>query len=136
MVKSWLTLMLIFFLVGSNSIDDFDVAEKCGANYCPSTLLNADRVAEPSTVKILMGIYLAFGFLAMLVIFFFLDKIELESSAENKEQGNCSLFISTLKFLKERKMQLLIPITMFSGLEQGFVFADFSKVSLCYLYFI
>jgi len=73
-----------------------------------------------------MGIYLAFGLLAILVVFIFLDKMEIEG--DNKDKGDCSLFVATLKFLKERKMQLLIPITVFSGLEQGFVFADFSKV--------
>ena len=84
-----------------------------------------------------MGIYLGSGLLAILLIFIFLDKIELEGEA--KSEGTCTLFISTLTFLRNRKMQLLIPITIFSGLEQGFVFGDFSKVrqkflSLKYLY--
>jgi len=72
-----------------------------------------------------MSIYLVFGILAIAVIFFFLDKIDIVS--ENNETGSCNLFIATFKHLKHRNMQLLIPLTLFSGLEQGFVFADFTK---------
>ena len=121
--------MFNFFLKTAtigNITDDFDVSLKCGANYCPSTDLNANQIAESSTVDLLMGIYLGSGLLAILVIFIFLDKIDLEGEAKN--EGTCTLFISTLTFLRNRKMQLLIPITIFSGLEQGFVFGDFSKV--------
>lgn len=110
---------------GGNSSIDFDVSANCGVNYCPSTKILTNQIAEKSTVNLLMGIYLGCGFLAMLTIFIFLDKMEIEG--ENSSEGTCSLFISTLTFLGNRKMQLLVPITIFSGLEQGFVYADFSK---------
>lgn len=74
-----------------------------------------------------MGIYLGFGCLAILTVFLFLDKIDI--IGENDQKGNLDLFIATMKFVwNENKMKLLIPITIFSGLEQGFVFADFTKV--------
>ena len=98
----------------------------CGAKYCPSFELNTQRTTDPDTVEILMIIYLVFGCLAILVIFLFLDKIDIEGDGKNESIS--TLFKATLKLLTHRKMKLLVPITVFSGLELGFVFADFSKV--------
>ena len=78
-------------------------------------------------VATLMSIYLGFGLLAILFVLIFLDKIKILRG--NERRGVCDLFIATLKHLKNKKMQLLIPLTIFSGLEQGFVFGDFTKVS-------
>lgn len=105
-----------------------DVSEICGASFCPMTtsIPSTNKETSYSTVMTLMSIYLVFGLIAIAVVFFFLDKIDIVS--ENKGKGCCHLFIATFKHLKNRNMQLLIPLTLFSGLEQGFVFADFTKV--------
>ena len=123
---------IISFLVtvlggGANTTED--VGEICGANFCPSTkIMDSNQKTADATVKTLMGIYLAFGCLAIAVVFLFLDKIEVIKE-QNRSRGICDLFVATLKHVKKsNKMKLLIPITMFSGLEQGFVFADFTKV--------
>ena len=73
-----------------------------------------------------MSIYLAFGLLAIAVIFIFLDKVKVVRG--NEKRGVFNLLIATFKHLKNRKMQLMVPLTMFCGLEQGFVFGDFTKV--------
>ena len=104
------------------------MSDICGANFCPGSaeFSSVSNDLDKSTVQTLMGIYLAFGVLAILVILCFLDKMEIRS--ENEGKGACSLFIATFKHLRLRKMQLLVPLTLFSGLEQGFVFGDFTKV--------
>eukprot|EP00794_Sanderia_malayensis_P014408 gene14408-15909_t len=110
---------------------------KCGANYCPSIAVavavntsNATAaisgVASKSTVFTLLSIYLAVGILAVILVVTMLEKITVLGS-EKRDNGVCSLFIATLRHLKERRMQLLIILTMFSGLEQGFVFGDYTN---------
>lgn len=113
---------------GQSNSSVLDVGRLCGANFCPSTPISAqNQQTSHETVITLMSIYLTFGCLAIVVVFFFLDKCKMESNDE-EPKGACDLFIATLKhFMKDRKMQLLIPLTMFSGLEQGFVFSDFTK---------
>jgi hypothetical protein len=40
------------------------------------------------------------------------------------------IFLSTLKMFKDTKCLLLLVIVVFVGLEQGFMFSDFTKVSI------
>ena len=75
----------------------------------------------------LMGIYVACGVLAILVLFAFLDEIPITGS-ERRKTNICKNLIATLVHMKDRKMQMLIPISIFVGIEQSFVFADFTKV--------
>ena len=126
---SILNYFLPAIILGGGANTTEDVGEICGASFCPSTkIMDSNQKTADSTVKTLMGIYLVFGCLAIAVVFLFLDKIEVIKE-QNGSKGICDLFIATLKHVKKNnKMKLLIPITMFSGLEQGFVFADFTKV--------
>ncbi|XP_012562258.1 protein unc-93 homolog A isoform X1 [Hydra vulgaris] len=102
-----------------------NIGEICGKNFCPHTSIISHQETTKSTVTTLMSIYLGFGILAIAFVLIFLDKIKVVR--EEKKRGVCDLFIATLKHLKNTKMQLLIPLTIFSGLEQGFVFGDFTK---------
>ena len=65
--------------------------------------------------------------MAAILIALLLDKITVLGS-EKKDKGFLSLFIATMRHLKDKRMRLLIPLTIFSGLEQGFVFGDFTRV--------
>ncbi|XP_065055272.1 protein unc-93 homolog A-like isoform X3 [Rhopilema esculentum] len=103
----------------------------CGANDCPGTPVNGSSAADKTDgpdkkIITLMSIYLAVGILAVILISTTLDKITILGS-EKKNHGVFSLFIATARHLKDRRMQLLIPLTMYSGLEQGFVYGDFTK---------
>ena len=83
-------------------------------------------VPEDSTVVMLVTIYLVCGVLSIAVILFLLDKLHNEEHKERPPMFR--LFFATLRHLKDMRMVLIIPLTMYSGLEQGFVFADFTKV--------
>jgi len=98
----------------------------CGAAFCPSTALpsSANNV-ERSTVNILLGILIAITCLAIVVLYFFLDP--LKEKEEVNTQSTRVVFLSTIKLLKDRRVLMLIPITVISGLEEGFMFGDFTK---------
>jgi len=105
----------------------------CGSRFCPmieasvnqSLSLTASKI-HPVTIWTLMGTYVICGVLAIIVIFSFLDEIPITDS-EKSSTSTCKDSIATFVHMKDRKMQLLIPITIFVGLENGFVFADFTK---------
>ncbi|KAM4694249.1 protein unc-93 homolog A-like [Discoglossus pictus] len=101
----------------------------CGAEFCPTHSLTAENVTGPSpsntVLYTLLGSYTGCGIIAVLFISIFLDKIKTEDSDE--KQSSCSMLFETFKQLKDKRQCLLIPLTFFSGLEQGFITGDFTR---------
>ncbi|XP_066467470.1 protein unc-93 homolog A [Tiliqua scincoides] len=105
----------------------------CGAYDC--TVANGTK--NPGTPKgpsntliyILLGIYTASGVLAVLLVVFLLDKIETnqEEGKEEKKHSFWFTFLATFRHLKDKRQCLLIPLTMYSGFEQGFLAGDYTK---------
>lgn len=51
-------------------------------------------------------------------------------SRKKDQETGFSLLIATVKHVwVDLKMKLIIPLTFYSGLEQAFIFADFTAVS-------
>lgn len=68
--------------------------------------------------------------LAVLLVTVFLDQIST-NQAESEEKTVSSFgstFLETFQHLKDKRQCLLIPLTMYSGLEQGFLAGDYNKV--------
>lgn len=122
----------------------------CGVNDCPNSNSTETRKPEQQTVKsfkklikikflliciflqvyILCGIYIALALLACCLLTFFLDsykKIGIEKIIPKK--SSISMLVNTLKHIRNKKQILVIPITLYSGFEQAFISADFTKVN-------
>ena len=100
----------------------------CGTSYCPvETTATVSNEVEPSSVTMLLIIYIGFSVAAALSVFFFLDRIQ--QNEHKKHETLVANITSTCSLLKDPRMCLLIPISIFYGLQQGFVFGDFTKVS-------
>ncbi|KAM4042770.1 LOW QUALITY PROTEIN: protein unc-93 homolog A-like [Anomaloglossus baeobatrachus] len=101
----------------------------CGAGDCPADITQTGNSTSgrPSNtvIYILLGSYTGCGVLAVLLVIIFLDQIQ----GDREEKGiNCgSTLLLALKHLRDKRQCLLIPLTMFSGLEQGFIASDFTK---------
>ncbi|XP_067651790.1 protein unc-93 homolog A-like isoform X1 [Haliotis asinina] len=106
---------------------------ECGANFCPQNVnasdnTNLDRPVEDK-VYIVCGIYTGFAVLAAITVSLFLDRINLDKD-NNKTSKKVSphLLISTFKHLiKSHYQKLLIPLTIYSGVEQAFITGDFTR---------
>jgi hypothetical protein len=85
-------------------------------------------------VYLLMGIYLVLGVLAILIIGIFLDHVDHQTSIREKDgkRQRCSpaLLVATFRHLRHPNQILIIPLTIYSGLEQGFMSSDFTKVGV------
>ncbi|XP_073416306.1 protein unc-93 homolog A-like [Dendrobates tinctorius] len=101
----------------------------CGAGDCPavSTQTGNNTSGRPSNnvIYILLGSYTGCGVLAVLLIIIFLDQIQ--GDREQKDINCGSTLLLAFKHLKDKRQCLLIPLTMFSGFEQGFIASDFTK---------
>jgi hypothetical protein len=77
----------------------------------------------------LCGIYVGCAIFAIFLILVFLDnyqKIGLENSKPKKSSKH--LLINTVKHIIKKNQILIIPLTLWSGFEQAFIGADFTKV--------
>jgi len=110
-----------------------NVSEICGRNFCPGNEANdqSNMVRPPDEqIYIVAGIYLACMVSACLIVAFGVDS--LKRYREGKREGSgkglagVQLLAITLKLLKEPNQLLILPITMFLGMEQAFVGADYT----------
>ncbi|KAJ9597854.1 hypothetical protein L9F63_011296 [Diploptera punctata] len=110
-----------------------NVSAICGKNFCPGNEVNENSNMEKppdEQIYIVAGIYLACMISACLIVAFGVDNLKRYNEGKREGSGTglsgFSLLAITLKLLKERNQILILPITMFLGVEQAFVGADYT----------
>uniref|UniRef100_A0A8C5PRS6 Protein unc-93 homolog A n=1 Tax=Leptobrachium leishanense TaxID=445787 RepID=A0A8C5PRS6_9ANUR len=119
--------------IGDNA-NDFNY-DHCGANDCP--YLNISNENTTSSIQptknllyTLLGIYTGSGVLAIILIAVFLDNLDIKKEQEKgdiREEPLWKKIMATVRHLKDKRQCLLIPLTMYSGFEQGFLAGDYTK---------
>ncbi len=109
-------------------------SHSCGIEDYPSDdiIYHHDIPVTMEIRNILLGIHVAIAFTGLLLVVFFLDKGEvtlLDGKLPMSESSH-NRFLSTLHMFCDCKLLLLAPLVFFTGLEQGFMFSDFTKVGL------
>ncbi|BFZ13336.1 hypothetical protein BsWGS_16375 [Bradybaena similaris] len=115
------------------SHEDNSTEAKCGAQFCPSDAKSGNESTNfqqaDTKVYTVCGIYLGSAVVAAIIVSVFLDKIVLdkEGSAEDRKLSP-KLLISTFRHLFSSPIQaMLIPMTVYSGVEQAFIGGDYTK---------
>ncbi|KAK3085508.1 hypothetical protein FSP39_004334 [Pinctada imbricata] len=110
-----------------------ELHDQCGANFDPlnQAAENNTNLDKPVPVKVytVCGIYTGCAVLAFLIVVFALDTIKLDKKTTKKE-GKLSfhLTVETFKhWLRSDYQKLLMVLTFYSGIEQAFIGADFTK---------
>ncbi|XP_063602315.1 protein unc-93 homolog A-like [Penaeus indicus] len=112
----------------------------CGYNFCldqrhedsPSnTTASTDRREDgPSLWKIytMASIYLGCSLLAAAVAVFFVDPLSrvVKESPDSQEKNGLALVAATFNQLRHPYQLLIIPLTIWSGVEQAFLGADYT----------
>ncbi|WAQ97261.1 UN93A-like protein [Mya arenaria] len=131
-----------------NSSVSEDVLATCGANYCPTDYRNNTNLDRPNTTKnkkntfqstgstgtcnvllkvyTVCGIYLGCGILALAIVAVLLDNISVRTDVSRAPVRH-QLSAIARHFLSSRYQQLLIPLTVYSGVEQAFMAGDFTR---------
>jgi len=143
---------IISTTVFSTNLDtEFSITEEvlatCGSNYCPAQIVkldtndsqedslamnvtnNFEKAKDLSSIYTIAGIFLVLSFLAAFIVTVFVDPLTRFVENEGEEVGKKSggeLLISTFRHMKKKEQLLIIPITFWSGIEQGFFGADFT----------
>merc|ERR1711892_1236114 len=124
---------------------------RCGSAYCPAQLaVSSNITSEPTTgvnetaghaendnfktditkIYIIAGIYLACSFSVAVIIALFVDPLTRFGEDERQEGRPTltgkELLVATFRHMKKKKQILIIPLTFWSGIEQGFFGADFT----------
>ena len=117
----------------------------CGSEYCtgdpePETSLeegvevfNENFDVDIHKIYIIMGIFLGCSIAAGVLIALFVDPLTrfgITDEKKNKEKlSGLELLVATFKQMVRKEQLLIIPITFWSGVEQGFFDAEFTAVS-------
>ena len=88
----------------------------------------------------MVGVYIAFAVLGVILMVVFVDElpynVNQQGSIEKTKDEVQSLLLATLNHMRRVNQLLLIPVTLFSGLEQGFIGAEFNEVKIKIIYII
>ena len=112
----------------SASIKDMDMLKEEEED-----LPNSNFETDITKIYIIAAIYLACSIAAALLVAFFVDPLSrFESTNERRDRGpstGVQLLVATFRQMMKKEQILVIPITFWSGIEQGFFGADFTAVS-------
>jgi len=117
-----------------------DDIQFCGSSFCPGQTISSGEKNETDTkdnfqtditkIYIIAGIYLACSLAAAVIIAIFVDPLtrfgEDERAEDAEKLSGIQLLVATFRHLKNKNQLLVIPITIWSGIEQGFFGADFT----------
>ncbi|GLG94907.1 UNC93-like protein [Gryllus bimaculatus] len=108
----------------------------CGANFCMRDNHGNDNLERPPDSEIyeISGIYLCCVLIAVAMVALFVDPLkrygEKQRRSDQQELTGIQLLSATAYQLKKKNQQLLIPITVWIGMEQAFIGADFTQYVL------
>lgn len=106
----------------------------CGANFCVIASAGKGNLERPPDSEIfeISSIYLACIVGAVIIIAVFLDPLsrygeKRKGSASAQSISGFQLLAATAHQMKKPNQQLLVPITLWIGMEQAFIGADFTQ---------
>ncbi|CAF0739698.1 unnamed protein product [Rotaria sordida] len=111
-----------------NQIEKYN---KCGVDFSEKEYKGTEVVnqIDRKTVNILCIVYICICICSILTVIIFLNQRRKSSRDEISVmlRNSVKLLISTVKHLRNVNQLLLIPLTVWSGLEQSFLGAQFTK---------
>ncbi|XP_044587874.1 UNC93-like protein [Cotesia glomerata] len=107
--------------------------KSCGANFCVIGNGADESLKRPPDSEIyeISAIYLTCVIVAVIIVALFVDPLsrygEKQRRNDSTELSGIQLLSATAYQLKKPYQQLLIPITVWIGMEQAFIGADFTQ---------
>lgn len=83
------------------------------------------------TTQLLASVFAGCCFVGVAVTVTFMTRIRLfvyASASEKRKSDSARSFTAVRDAFRNTKLQLIAPLSVFIGLEQGFIYSDFSKV--------
>ncbi|CAL4066106.1 unnamed protein product, partial [Meganyctiphanes norvegica] len=109
------------------------IEEYCGANFMPGVDIPFGEGEDANEIRdedryLMSGIYLACAILSSAIVFIFVDPLSKFCTEEtsNSNKTGLQLVVATFNLMRNPYQLLIIPLTIWSGLEQAFIGADFT----------
>ncbi|XP_046556131.1 UNC93-like protein [Haliotis rubra] len=131
--------IIVFSIFSSSSnstsnTSDSTVSEQriCGARFCPSQIAasNNTNLERPVDTKIyiLCGVFVSCALSGMFIIILFLDRMKLVRKDQGSKRVSPRVLVASVKHLISSRYQiLLVPLTVYSGIEQALIGGDFTR---------
>lgn len=89
-------------------------------------------VLSPCLLLLLIGFLVGLTLAAVIIVFAFLHKFDVYVDQDPLERGLLSNAVRSVlrRAIRDNHLRLVLPISFFIGLEQGFFSADFTKVRI------
>jgi len=130
----------------NQTIDYSKDTSSCGVNFCPPETENCSAAkkddegdlekandnfsVDKTDLYIIATVFLVCSFLSALIVAIFVDPLSrFGESAEREKKEKLSgvrLLIATSKHMIKPYQILIMPLTLWSGVEQGFFFSDYT----------
>ncbi|KAJ8020381.1 Protein unc-93-like A [Holothuria leucospilota] len=112
--------------INDTHVNDFT----CGAQDCSTETTEENATAycnppEKMLTTILLIVYLVCGITGICIVVIFLQKLERNEDQDEKE--TCGLFLATFKLMQNINIVLIIPFSLYAGLQKAFITANFTK---------
>ncbi|XP_012286401.1 UNC93-like protein [Orussus abietinus] len=109
-----------------------EAVDICGAEYCPVEMyFQNETLFAPTlpsgTAKMVISAWLGLAILGFGISCAFLDSRMKEPQSVNDRLSTTNLLKAVKSAFQDPKLQLAAPLTLFIGLEQGFIFTDFTE---------
>ncbi|XP_017758958.1 PREDICTED: UNC93-like protein [Eufriesea mexicana] len=118
---------------GNGNNTNWNKIKLCGADFCVLGNGGHETLERPPESEIyeISAIYLTCVIVAVIIVALFVDPLsrygEKQRRADSQELSGIQLLSATAYQLKKPYQQLLIPITIWIGMEQAFIGADFTQ---------
>lgn len=123
--------LLSSVILSMNSTRDSVVNEtelwKCGRNGTGTEGVNYEDPGDGKT-DLLLSVYLLFGFLGGVVAMIFLDNMRTNFPRLPDGKYLANHLFEVFRLMRTPYIGLLIPLMIYSGFEQAFIYGDFTKV--------
>lgn len=124
--------------LNQTKIDDFPLKEKirkCGADFCNSAVDDIIPRPPDSEIFLITSIYLVCITMSVILVAVFLDPLTrygekryvAGNTSSSDQPSSKRLVLATYNQMKRLNQQLLIIITIFVGMQQAFMAADFTQ---------
>ncbi|KAK8737945.1 hypothetical protein OTU49_004314 [Cherax quadricarinatus] len=113
--------------------------EKCGFNFCPWDTSDSNSTNSSSStdddiprwqIYTMASIYLVFSLLSSVIVVIFVDPLSRfvgnETYDATADKTGVQLLVATFNHMRHPYQLLIIPLTIWSGVEQAFLGADYT----------
>ncbi|ELT90968.1 hypothetical protein CAPTEDRAFT_154442 [Capitella teleta] len=126
----WGNLVSSLMLTENSTKSDCGIYDRCSEEVHRVWNISSGLETADDTVLKLMGSYLVFAFTGFALILICLERIGTKADPEKpclQPRSLQMVWRNVQQLVKHKTYRLLIPLLIFNGFEQGFVYADYNK---------